>query len=58
VVGLPELGVDLMVVVIGAFLGVGVVGSMIGFGDRGSDQSAGVQPFLEYLWVPNWHPRR
>ena len=38
----PELDVDLLVMVVGAFLGVGVVGSMIGFGGGGGDQSAGV----------------
>ena len=45
---LLELGVDSLVVVVGAFLGVGVLGSMIGFGDGGGAQAAGVFPFLEH----------
>src|SRR5437764_8165851 len=35
---LLDLGVDSLVVVVGAFLGVGVVDSMIGFGGGGGDQ--------------------
>ncbi len=39
---LLELGVDSLVVVVGAFLGVGVVGPMVGLGRGGVDQSAGM----------------
>jgi hypothetical protein len=39
---LLEIGVYLLVRVVGAFSGVGVVGSMIGFGDGGGAQAAGV----------------
>ena len=45
---LQELGVDLLVAVVGAFLGVGVVGSVVGFGGGGVDEPARVEPFGEH----------